>query len=69
MQIHCLTPDHTMRRMVEAFKEHNLTEDAIEELFRVLSAAPTPTQAAVPTNETVNPPNDEAKFRKNKRKK
>ena len=56
MEMHCLTPDHTMSRIVESFSNNHLTEEVIDDLVRSLSAPPTPMPVEVPTIATVNPP-------------
>ena len=56
MEMHCLTPDYTMSRIVEAFEDNHLTEEVIDDLFRSLSAPSTPIPVEVPTIGPVNPP-------------
>lgn len=55
MEMHCLTPDYTMSRIVQAFEQAHLTEDVIEDLFKSLSAPPASMSVELPTIETVNP--------------
>ena len=72
MEMHCLTPDYTMSRIVEAFEAANLTEEVIDDLYRSLSESPIPMAIEAPTTVTVNPQGtseEEAINRKNEKKK
>ena len=73
MQMHCLMPDYTMRRVVTALKDNEITEELIDKISKeVSSAAITSTSVNISTIGSVKPPRrskEEQKHRKKARHK